>query len=259
MKTTIQHLKYSFSVDLSKPLDISIPLSNTDSNPIAWYIEKPEIEPVRFGDWVGKVAEGSSSTNFNNIFFNPHGHGTHTECLGHITKDFYSINQNLKAFFFLAEVISVQPEAVGDDLVITKEQIRQRLSEEAPEAIVIRTLPNEIAKKSRKYSNTNPPYLHEDAAIFVRESGIRHLLIDLPSVDKEHDEGKLLAHKAFWNVNDVNTLNADARLDCSITELIFVPDEIPDGIYLLNLQIASFENDATPSKPVLYKIINTEF
>jgi arylformamidase len=254
LKATITHSGKTFTVDLSKPLDISIPLSNTDANPIAWYIEKPVIEPVHFGDWTGKVSEGKSSTNFNNIFFNPHGHGTHTECLGHITNDFYSINKNLKQFFFLAEVVSVQPEIIGEDLVITKAQVQERLSEESPEAIVIRTLPNETSKKSRKYSNTNPPFLHEDAAIFIRESGIKHLLIDLPSVDKERDEGKLLAHKAFWNVKDVNTLNADARLDCTITELIFVPDTIADGIYLLNLQMASFENDASPSKPVLYQI-----
>ena len=82
----------NFEVDLSKPIDISIPLTNTDENPIAWYLEKPEIKPVIVGDWIGKVSEGKSSTNFNNIFFNPHGHGTHTECLGHITKEFYSIN-----------------------------------------------------------------------------------------------------------------------------------------------------------------------
>lgn len=88
----------NFNIDLSKPIDISLPLSNTDANPIAWYIEKPVIEPVTFENWTGKVSEGSS-TNFNNIFFNPHGHGTHTECLGHITKDFYSINQCLKQFF----------------------------------------------------------------------------------------------------------------------------------------------------------------
>jgi len=115
-------------------------------------------------------------------------------------------------------------------------------------------LPNEKEKKSRKYSNTNPPYLSEDAAIFIRESEIQHLLIDLPSVDREHDEGKLLAHKAFWNVTNTETLNDDARLNATITEMIYVPDEITDGDYILNLQIASFENDASPSKPILYKI-----
>jgi len=255
----------NFEIDLSKPIDISIPLTNTDENPIAWYIEKPVIEPVVFGDWIGKVSEGKSSTNFNNIFFNPHGHGTHTECLGHITNDFYSINQCLKQFFFFAKLITVEPEKIGDDFVITRKQVQNALSASTSlsvtefEAIIIRTLPNEQNKKSRKYSNTNPPYLSEEAAIFIRESEIQHLLIDVPSVDKEHDEGKLLAHKAFWNVKDTLNLNTDARLNATITEMIFVPDEIEDGAYILNLQIASFENDASPSKPTLYKIADFRF
>ena len=243
----------NFEVDLSKPIDISIPLSNTEDNPIAWYIEKPEINPVVFGDWTGSVKEGAS-TNFNNILFNPHGHGTHTECLGHITKEFYSINQCLKQFLFLAELVSIEPEIQGEDAVITKKQLEPLLNGKTTEALIIRTLPNLENKKHQNYSNTNPPYLSEDTAIFIRESGIQHLLIDLPSVDKEHDEGKLLAHKAFWNVKDVNNLNADARLNCTITEMIYVADSIADGSYLLNLQIASFENDASPSKPILFKI-----
>ncbi len=242
------------SIDLSKPLDISIPLTNNAQNPIAWYQNPPEIVPVKDGDWIGKVSEGKSSTNFNNIFFNPHAHGTHTECLGHITSNFYSINQCLKQFFFTAEVISVQPKKNGEDLVITKEQIDKALNGKFPEAIVIRTLPNLETKKHLNYSNTNPPYLEEAAAIYIRELGIQHLLIDLPSVDKEHDEGKLLSHKAFWNVKNVNDLNDDARMNCTITEMIYVADSIADGSYFLNLQIASFENDASPSKPVLFKI-----
>ena len=259
MLATIKHNHQTFEVDLSKPIDISIPLSNTDQNPIAWYIEKPVIEPVRFGDWIGKVSEGKSSTNFNNIFFNPHGHGTHTECLGHITRDSYSVNQHLKTFFFTAELVSVIPEIHGDDFVIAKSQIENALAAKSPEAVVIRTLPNEAGKKSRNYSNTNPAYLHQAAARYLREKGVKHLLIDLPSVDKEHDDGKLLAHKAFWNVTDVNSLNADARLDATITEMIYVPDSIKDGSFLLNLQIAPFENDASPSKPVLFEITNYRF
>jgi kynurenine formamidase len=258
MKATINNT----IIDLSKPLDISIPLTNNEQNPIAWYQNAPVIEPVKEGDWIGKVSEGKSSTNFNNIFFNPHAHGTHTECLGHITRDFYSINQCLKQFFFTAEVISVKPKEINGDLVITKEQIESffvistgnKSPNKSPEAIVIRTLPNLETKKRLNYSNTNPPYLEEAAAIYIREKGIQHLLIDLPSVDKEHDDGKLLSHKAFWNVKNVNDLNADARMHCTITEMIYVDDAILDGSYFLNLQIASFENDASPSKPVLYSL-----
>lgn len=243
----------NFEVDLSRPIDISIPLSAAETNPIAWYIGKPEIKPVVAENWVGSVREGAS-TNFNTIFFNPHGHGTHTECVGHITKEFYSINECLKQFFFLAELISIEPEVRGEDLVISKKQIEIALNGKLPEAIIIRTIPNLISKRSRNYSNTNPPYLDEAAAIFIRESGIQHLLIDLPSVDKENDGGQLLAHKAFWNVKDVINLNEDVRLNCTITEMIYVSDAVADGSYLLNLQIAPFENDASPSKPVLYKL-----
>jgi kynurenine formamidase len=254
MKCQINIGSDNYTFDTNHPIDISLPLSNTDKNPIAWYLDQPVIEPVRFGDWVGKVSEGSSSTNFNNIQFNPHAHGTHTECLGHITRYFYSVNQCLQQFFFLAEVISIMPNAVGEDMIIVKEQIEEALAGKKPEALVVRTLPNLDSKKSNNYSNTNPPYLDEAAAKYIREIGVKHLLIDLPSVDKEHDEGKLLSHKAFWNVKDVNHLNTDARMDCTITEMIYVNDEVQDGSYLLNLQIASFENDATPSKPVLYKL-----
>lgn len=207
----------------------------------------------KMGEWTGKVSEGAS-TNFNNIYFNPHGHGTHTECLGHITKEFYSINNSLKQFFFMAEVVSVMPDKDGEDSVITRQQLETLLTDKSPQALIIRTLPNSDTKKHLKYSHTNPPYLAEEAALFIRECSIKHLLIDLPSVDREEDGGKLVSHKAFWNVTDVNNLNADARLDATITEMIFVPDEVADGSYLLNLQIASFENDASPSKPVLYQL-----
>ncbi|MGV3458837.1 MAG: cyclase family protein [Flavobacterium sp.] len=253
MKATLTIDGKEIAVDFSKPLDISLPITADGHNPVAWYLEQPVIEPVKMGDWTGKVSEGAS-TNFNNIAFNPHGHGTHTECLGHITKDFYSINDALKTFFFSSELISLTPEASVNDLVITRQLIENALAGKKPEALVVRTLPNSDEKKSKNYSHTNPPYLSEEAAVFIRKSNIKHLLIDLPSVDREEDGGALLAHKAFWNVQDVNNLNSDGRHDATITELIFVPYEITDGSYLLNLQIASFDNDASPSKPVLYKI-----
>ncbi|MXN92103.1 cyclase family protein [Flavobacterium sp. Sd200] len=244
-----------YNFDLLHPIDISLPLTANGSNPIAWYLDQPQIEPVTMGSWVGKVSEGSS-TNFNNIQFNPHAHGTHTECLGHITKEFYSVNRALKRFFFVAELISVTPESVDNDLIITRSQIESALNGKSPEAIVIRTLPNNNAKQHKNYSNSNPPYLEEAAATYIRELGIEHLLIDLPSVDKEKDDGLLLAHKAFWNVKDVNNLNADARHSATITEMVFIPDTVLDGTYLLNLQIASFENDASPSKPILYSVLD---
>jgi kynurenine formamidase len=248
MIATIQYNSKKLQIDLSKPLDISIPLKASKTNVNAWYLDEPKIEPVKDGEWTASVAEGAD-INFNNIWFNPHAHGTHTECVGHITKKVYSINQQLKQFFFLAEVITVAPEKKDDDFVISKKQIQFALGNKKRDAVVIRTIPNTKEKLSQQYSNTNPPYLLSEAAIYLREKGVKHLLIDLPSIDKEKDDGNLLAHNAFWNTA------GRVRLDATITEFIFVPNPVEDGTYFLNIQIAPFENDATPSKPVLYEIM----
>lgn len=249
MIATLKHNSRNYTIDLSKPLDLSIALQGGDKNVNAWYLGPPKMEPHTADGFVGKVTEGAS-TNFNDVWFNPHSHVTHTECLGHITEGFHSINQKLKKFFFLAEVVTVAPEQMGDDFVISEKQLKYALGNKKREAVVIRTLPNTKGKRSRNYSDTNPPYLLEEAAQFLVKKGVEHLLIDLPSVDKERDGGELLAHKAFWN------MGGKPRTKATITELIYVPNPVEDGTYFLNLQVAPFENDASPSRPVLYKIEN---
>ena len=248
MRTKVEIQGQQFTMDLSKPIDISIPLSGSSQNPSAWYLSPPEISPVIMDNFVGSVKDGAS-TNFNTIVFNPHAHGTHTECIGHITKDFHGIGDALKEFHFICELITLEPISYQGDLVITKGQLSKALLGKKPTAVILRTLPNEKGKLSRQYSHTNPAYLLEDAALFLRQIGVKHLLIDLPSVDKEKDGGALLAHKAFWD------FHGDQRLDATITEFIFVPNHIKDNTYFLNLQIVSFVNDASPSKPVLYELI----
>ena len=247
MKATIKFKKKEYQINLAKPLDISMTLHGDASNVNAWYVDHPHIAPHTEGDFIGSVAKGAS-TNFNDIWFNPHAHGTHTECVGHITRDFASVNKSLHRFFFLAELITVAPGKRGEDFVITKKQLQNTIGDLRMEALVIRTLPNTDSKKSRQYAHTNPPYLLEEAAAFLAEIGVEHLLVDLPSIDKEKDEGALLAHKMFWD------FNGTIRSKATITEFIYVPNAVIDGTYFLNLQVAPFENDASPSRPVLYKI-----
>lgn len=249
MITTIKHNSKNYKLDLSKPLDISIPLRGDKDNVNAWYLDSPRIVPHQEGEFIGKISEGAS-TNFNDIWFNPHSHVTHTECLGHITKEFYSVNKKLKRYFFWAEVITVAPERQGEDFVISEKQLRYALGQKKREAVVIRTIPNLKSKCSQNYSNANPPYLLKEAIEFLVNREILHLLVDLPSVDKEKDGGALAGHHAFWNTGN------KPRLDATITELIYVDNEIKDGPYFLNLQMAPFENDASPSRPVLYQIEN---
>lgn len=249
MKALIEYNSRKIEIDVSVPIDISIAIDPKKENVNAWYIDRPKVTPEKFDDYEVSVANGAV-VNFNSIQFNPHSHITHTECVGHITKEVHSVNQNLKHYFHLAELITVAPIEKDEDFVIATKQLKMALRNKKRDAVIIRTLPNLDDKKSVNYSNTNPTYLLEETAVFLKEKGIKHLLIDLPSVDKEKDGGELLAHNAFWNTH------GEIRMDATITEFIYVPNTVKDGEYLLNLMIAPFENDATPSKPVLYEILN---
>jgi hypothetical protein len=100
-----------------------------------------------------------------------------------------------------------------------------------------------------------PPFFSNDAQEFIVETGFKHLLTDLPSIDRMFDEGKLSNHRIFWKVEPGSfEVNEQSRLNSTITEMIYVPDEIKDGEYILNLQIAPFASDAAPSRPLLFKV-----
>lgn len=240
-------------INLSEGIDLSITLTEGVQNPRAWYVSSPRFEPVRENGWVGVVKEGGA-VNFRNIFFNPHGHGTHTECLGHITPTVYSINNTIKEFFMDAFVITIEPEKIiidgKTDQVITHDQVAKAVSGVTEvAALIIRTLPNTIDKKNKNYSDTNPAYIDVAALDIINKLSVKHLLIDLPSVDKEQDNGVLAFHHGFWGVPK------KPDFERTITEFIYVPETVIDGAYFLNLQVAPFENDAAPSRPLLFKYI----
>lgn len=244
----IEHLEHTYSANLHQPLDISIRLRDGMNNPNCFYAPYPEINPVKSGDFVGSTAQGGL-VNFFNVKINPHGNGTHTECVGHIARERHSIQEHLQKFHFIAKLVSLYPMRLDNgDRLLSLEQIQEVLNPGEAEALVVRTLPNEDWKLSHSYSGTNPPYMHEKAMHYLVDCGIQHLLIDLPSVDREKDGGKLLAHRAFWKYPD------NVRKKCTISELIYVENHIKDGLYLLNLQIMSLDLDASPSKPILYTL-----
>ena len=246
MITNLNYNNNQYQADLLKPLDISVNISPSGLR--AWGLPAMSISPVVLGDWVGDTNNGSA-VNFNNLCFNPHAHTTHTECVGHISKSKESINKELSQFFFITKLITVKPQKQKNDFIINKDVIEQPINKnEHISALIIRTLPNKTTKKSSNYTNSNPPYLSREAAKYLHDIDVKHLLIDLPSLDKEQDGGSLLAHKAFWGFPD------KIRKGCTITELVYVPNNITDGIYLLNLQFIPIENDASPSRPVLFEM-----
>lgn len=254
MNITLVHKKNTYKVNLKNAIDLSLAIGTP--GPRAWYVPNPVIEPVVGENFIGSVAAGSS-VNFFNVSFNPHGHGTHTECLGHVTAEKQNLDDSLKEYFFLARLISVKPLVVSEieeedteigDQVITAELLEKACNGFTEEALIIRTLPNSTEKKTVNYSNTNPPYLTLSAANWLVDNNVKHLLLDLPSVDRENDEGRLSVHKIFWGLPDAKQSGK------TITELIYVPDQVRDGNYLLNLQVAAFQNDAAPSRPILFEL-----
>ena len=251
MKATIEIDKtIKFIIDFTKPQDISIPLNPGKNNPNCYWAEDVNIETISTGDFVGSVKAGGS-VNYQKITLTPHGNGTHTECYGHLTEDGATINEQLRQFNFLCQLITVEPELMAnDDKVITAQALHKQLSEFPIKALIIRTIPNDVNKLTRQYSGTNPPYFSKEFMSLLVEKGIEHVLVDLPSVDKEVDGGKLAAHRTFWG------LEHSLRKTASITELIFVDNAIKDGLFLLNLQFPSLNMDAAPSKPIIYPILN---
>ncbi len=247
MKAIIDWNQKKWEINLAAPLDLSISMRSGAQNPHAFGIPSPRFDYYKVGNFELSVAKGSGA-NCENLHINAHGNGTHTECIGHITPERISIHACLKKYHFIAQVISLEPvRTENGDWIISAAGIAELLLEPI-EALVIRTLPNSLEKLTQMYSGNNPVYLDPALCQLLAQKNIMHLLVDLPSVDREEDGGAMLAHKAFWQYPE------NPRTNASISEMVFVPDSIADGVYFLNIQITALETDASPSKPVLYQL-----
>lgn len=248
MTTEFEHNGKKLFADLSHPIDISIPIKEGDDNPNCYWAEPVKFKTIVMGDFVGSVEEGGP-VNYQQLQITPHGNGTHTECFGHVTADKKATIKNcLKESIFIAQLISLEPEKQGNDLVVSWGNFEKASIDRSVQALIIRTLPNDETKLTRKYSGSNPPYLDARIGSYLYENNIEHLIVDLPSVDREEDDGRLSTHKNFWG------FDKKIREGATITELAYVNNSVTDGFYLLNLQTLNIESDASPSRPVIYKI-----
>lgn len=258
------------------PIDISVPLRFNGPQPNAYGVEEASSAACAASELVGDTRQGGSC-NFEKYTFIPHCNGTHTECVGHITHERISVRECLQDIFIPAVLTTTATSYAADtdekysmpiqpsDRVITKAALLDKISRRvsrlssasaANTALVIRTLPNDDRKLTRKYFDTIPPYFTADAMEYITECGFKHLLVDLPSIDRLYDEGRLSNHRTFWGVEQGSfNSNLNTRRSSTVTEFIYVPNIVADGVYLLNLQIAPFESDASPSRPILFRII----
>jgi kynurenine formamidase len=236
------------SFDTSESIDICIPVDEGLSTVNCFYAPPARFEPVKLGDFIGDTRLGGA-VNFKNVFFNPHGNGTHTECVGHIAKEAVRIDEILTEYLHIARVVSVYPTLMDNgDKVITKDSF-QGVENQGENSWIIRTLPNPDNKRYQHYSGTNPTYFDPEVMSYLIEMGIEHLLVDLPSVDREEDGGVLASHHRFWEYPEKKFVKR------TITELVYIPDYVHDGLYLLHLLVPAINLDAAPSRPILYPML----
>ncbi len=229
----------------------------------------PTSAPFAVAGFTGAVATGASC-NCSTLTLTPHCQMTHTESVAHLTRESGDTWRIVPRGLLPAVVVSISPEPArestestqpqpwGTDLLITKRRLRAAwpmLRMVEPVAAIIRTLPNEPAKRTRDYSDAVPPYLTRDAVEWLVEKRIEHLVLDVPSVDRTHDEGHLTAHRIFFGMPAGSTSRGDAaRSRATITELAFVPDEVNDGPCVLSLAVPAIGGDAVPSQPIVYPL-----
>ena len=266
LKATIDHKKYS--VKFESPQHIGIPLNFNRSQPNHFGAPQASAEALRGEGFIGSTKLGGSC-NVARIGLVPHCNGTHTECVGHISREGQAIHQFLEDSLITANLIKVTPQLgkntsdrylpnkEDSDSLISLESIERTLSGVSQsffEAIIVRTLPNWISKREAVYCDKlQPPFFSLDAMEYLKKCRVKHLLVDFPSIDKMYDEGKLGNHHCFWELDEVG--NSLPKTESkTITEMIYVPDDILDGQYLLNLQIPAFMSDAAPSRPILYPL-----
>ena len=248
MKTKLKIGKRKYKANLDKGISISTAFSNDNHLPRAFHAPDISIEAVRTEDFVGSTTEGGI-LNFKNLTINPHGNGTHTECVGHISKEPFYIKDTLQSAHQLGQLCTIDPAIMNEDTYISLEQVRKISLAPHVNCIIIRTLPNEPKDKLKDWTETNPTYIHHEAMAYLVDQGIEHFMTDLPSVDREHDEGKLLAHKTFWKYP-----GKEVRIHATISEMVFIPSAIKDGLYLVNIQVLPLAMDASPSQIMLYKL-----
>lgn len=242
------------SAELARGISLAIPLQFDGPQPNFFAAPPASAAPLQADGFTGDTHQGGSC-NVGQYQLIPHCNGTHTECVGHIVDDAVAVTEQLHQSLLPATLVTIAPRHNVIDAALIKMSLQHHPLRELHTAFIIRTLPNSKEKLSHRYDQVPPAYLAEDAVMLLVEAGVEHLLVDLPSLDPMHDAGRLAAHRAFWGLPAGSRRKQDAKRPRStVTEMIYVPDQIKDGYYLLDLQIPAFMSDAAPSRPIIYPL-----
>jgi len=249
MRCSIKINNNLYHYDSSGFIDLSIPLNFDGDQPNFFGVEKATAVSYKSGNIIGDTKQ-SGGCNFDLLTLIPHCNGTHTECVGHIVNDNISVHSIISDVVIPATLITVQPH----NGIIHDEQITVESGFNA--GLILRSLPNDDSKCSRMYDSDHlPPYFSEEAMKKLNVLGVHHLLVDMPTIDPADDNGRLVNHHLFWGVDkDKHDLDGNPPSSKTITEMIYIPNDVADDRYLLQIQVTNFVSDAAPSRPVIFPI-----
>lgn len=267
---TISFAGKAYRANLAVGHDLSIAMDFHGPQPNHFSAAPASAVPMQAGDFVGDTRSGGSC-NAEVLTLTPHCNGTHTECIGHVTDERLTIAEVALQGLVPAALVSVVPVPAKHsketaspapepaDRLITGASLGKAWSAlpagDYP-ALIVRTLPNPVAKRHRVYTPAQDhPYFSLEAIRMLVACGVQHLLVDTPSVDRFEDRGRLAGHRVFWGMEKTGRKTPDNdRRHATITEMIYVDNDLEDGLYLLNLQVPPFMSDAAPSRPVIYAL-----
>ncbi len=259
----------TFSINTDEPpISLAIAMDFKGPQPNHFGAAAASATPMRSGDFIGDTRQGGSC-NADEVRFNPHCNGTHTESLSHVIDHLLPPHEVVKQPLMHALLVTVnpvsglqeayQPPLEKTDKIISKDMLSgvSKNLHKNIKALIIRTLPNDKTKKTYQYGNpVQPPFFSNLAMQWLsNHSRVEHLLVDFPSVDRLHDDGLLSNHRIFWNIEPGSHDASDKQhKHKTITEMIYVPADVADGEYLLDLQLPRLNLNAVPSNPLLYRL-----
>lgn len=174
--------------------------ADIDKLPSAFYLSKFTSQPAVVGSFVGDTQKGGSC-NVPIYTFTPHNL-THVETPSHIKHGAKNLKDYPPGFFTdIAHVVNLTTEDFPNNYILPQhlpEQLHPICS-----SFIFKTSASE-ENPAKNYSGTDPLSFHPDTMreIVSRWPRVKMILIDLPSVDKEDDGGKLLAHRNFFGLDD---------------------------------------------------------
>lgn len=270
---TLADKQYCINTEFGHSIAIALDFNNKKNQP-SHFGSSPAIAiPMQASGFIGNTEQGGSC-NVNELRFNPHCNGTHTETIAHICHTSNALAVNIAALalppLIPCRLISLTPVLANDtndnyspdftpeDKVIDREQLEQELANVAShqlQCLTIRTLPNNMQKCQQHYNQAHQPaFFTKEAILYLNERGVEHLIVDIPSLDRLNDNGLLTCHHIFWQVAEAtHHPSSNSLVNKTITEMAYIDESISDGFYFINLQTPAFINDAAPSRPMLYK------